>query len=849
MLLTVVMLISVLYIAPYTASATDEEATTFTSGDYTYSLLEDGTAEITKYTGSENDLTIPTALDGNKVTQIGGYSFEKCTSIESLTIPEGITAIGSNAFRYCKNIRTVSFPDGLITISNGGFSFCESLENVVIPDSVTTLGNYAFQSCKAMTSIELPSNIEVLSDFLLTGCENLTSIDIPTSVKEIGQNTFAHCYGLTSVTVPDGVTLINNGAFSYCKNLTSVSLPDTLETVNAFAFSSSTKLMEVTVPNSVSEIGRCAFGYWFDKSIWNDIPLQGFVLKGYSGSVAETYAQESGVTFESISDPNAIKPTGITLSDKEVTVKENKTVTVTANVLPANATDKKVIWSSNDESVATVAAGVIKGLKEGTAIITASTANGCTASVTVTVEKRFVSSTKIFFKNTGNWSSVCAYAWKETTPVVNNKTWPGETMTCIDEENKIYCVELDAGIDYEKIIFNDGGSTNKTGDLLVEGYEMLYDFGTSKWEDYTQTEQGTVNVKYVDEKGTVLISTSIRGDVGAKYTTSAKTIDGYTLKTTPANATGTYTSGTITVTYVYTKNNVDTPLAGTLKANGSTGSVTVAVGSTVELSGGATGGSGNYTYKFLVWNTDTNTWFKLQDYSSNNTVTWKAGSEGNRKFYVDIKDSEGTVVRANVVTVTTTKAVEQPLAITATANSSAVRVGDNVTITAQATGGKGDYTYNYLVCNTDTNAWFRLNTTFTASNAYTWKASSTGNRKFYVEVKDSAGTVVRSAAVGVSVANTTSALSVTGNASAASVNVGDTVKITGTAAGGSGSYTYSFLVWNTETNEWFRFNKVFTTSNTLSWKASSAGTRKFYVEAKDSTGKVVRSTAQTVVTK
>ena len=548
-------------------------------------------------------------------------------------------------------------------------------------------------------------------------------------------------------------------------------------------------------------------------------------------------------------NPNIIKPTGITLSDKEVTVKEKHSVTVTANVLPANATNQKVTWKSSDEGVATVAAGVIKGVSEGTAIITATTFNGCTASVTVTVEPRFVTSTKIFFKNTAGWSTVSAYAWKEGTPVVNNGAWPGESMTCVDEENKIYCIELDAEIDYEKIIFNNGGSSNQTNPIIIEGYEMLYDYSTSKWSDYIQTEQGTVNVKYVDESGNVLASASIKGDVGASYKTSAKTIDGYTLKTTPANATGTYTSGTITVTYVYKKNNVDTPLAGTLKANGSTGSVTASVGSTVELSAGATGGSGSYTYKFLVLNTDTNTWFKLQDYSSNNTVTWKAGSEGNRKFYVDIKDSEGTVVRANVVTVTTTKAVEQPLAITATANSSAVRVGDNVTITAQATGGKGDYTYNYLVCNTDTNAWFRLNTTFTASNAYTWKAISTGNRKFYVEVKDSTGKVVRSKAVAVSVTGATNALSVTGKVSAASVKVGDTVKITGTAAGGSGSYTYSYLVWNTTTNEWFRFNKVFTTSNTYSWKASSAGTRKFYVEVKDSTGKVVRSAAQTVVIK
>lgn len=83
------------------ASAADKEPTPITSGDYQYVVLDDGTAEITKYTGSEASLTIPTELDGIAVTSIGKFSFEKCTSITSLTIPGSLKSIGKNAFRYC----------------------------------------------------------------------------------------------------------------------------------------------------------------------------------------------------------------------------------------------------------------------------------------------------------------------------------------------------------------------------------------------------------------------------------------------------------------------------------------------------------------------------------------------------------------------------------------------------------------------------------------------------------------------------------------------------------------------------------------------------------------------------
>lgn len=67
--------------------------------------------------------------------------------------------------------------------------------------------------------------------------------------------------------------------------------------------------MEVTVPDSVSEIGRCSFGYYFNKKTWNDEPVIGFVLKGYKGSAADTYANGCGVKFESIGDSVLTPPT------------------------------------------------------------------------------------------------------------------------------------------------------------------------------------------------------------------------------------------------------------------------------------------------------------------------------------------------------------------------------------------------------------------------------------------------------------------------------------------------------------------------------------------------------------
>lgn len=80
-----------------------------------------------------------------------------------------------------------------------------------------------------------------------------------------------------------------------------------------------------------------------------------------------------------------VEVTGITLSETSLTLLIDEEKTLTATVTPDNATDKTVTWSSDDESVASVSNGKVKGLAEGSATITAKAGNKtATCSVTVT---------------------------------------------------------------------------------------------------------------------------------------------------------------------------------------------------------------------------------------------------------------------------------------------------------------------------------------------------------------------------------------------------------------------------------------------------------------------------------
>ncbi len=86
-----------------------------------------------------------------------------------------------------------------------------------------------------------------------------------------------------------------------------------------------------------------------------------------------------------------IEGTGVTLSNKELKLIVGESATLIANVLPADATDKSLIWTSSDNSVATVSEeGFVSAIAPGNAVITVTTSNGKTATCRVVVESGII---------------------------------------------------------------------------------------------------------------------------------------------------------------------------------------------------------------------------------------------------------------------------------------------------------------------------------------------------------------------------------------------------------------------------------------------------------------------------
>ena len=178
-----------------------------------------------------------------------------------------------------------------------------------------------------------------------------------------------------------------------------------------------------------------------------------------------------------------------------------------------------------------------------------------------------------------------------------------------------------------------------------------------------------------------------------------------------------------------------------------TGKEAIGAGEKLTLKAQSNVGAG-CTYKFIIFNPATNQWFKLQDFSSNNTITWTAGNDGTRIFYVDVKDAAGNVTRSKALNVKIGTGSADKLTIKTTVSATTTKVGDKLTFTAEGIGGESGYTYKMVVYNRTTKIW-GLVQNFNSNNTITWTAGTEGDREFYIDVKDAAGNVTRSAMMNV----------------------------------------------------------------------------------------------------
>lgn len=252
----------------------------YTSGDYQYMLLEDGTAEIVSYRGTEHDLILPAEIDGYRVTGLrshyGNVGFA-WRSARSITIPDSVVHLPTNPFISCDTLTNIHVsPDHPVLEVRDGILFdkiekrlisCPArlpIEHYSVPSDVCAIGDYAFAGCMSLEHIILPEGLTTIGNSAFRACSHLSGIDLPEGVTSIGDYAFFRC-DLNEINLPEGVISIGERAFFGCGAF-HINLPSSLTSIGPYALGDN-NMWQITIPESVTFIGEWAFSGCFSLEI------------------------------------------------------------------------------------------------------------------------------------------------------------------------------------------------------------------------------------------------------------------------------------------------------------------------------------------------------------------------------------------------------------------------------------------------------------------------------------------------------------------------------------------------------------------------------------------------------
>lgn len=239
---------------PLNAVSVSAAATLQTDGDYTYALLDDGTAQIAKYLGADAQVTVPAKLGGADVSEIGIRAFYDNDEIESVVLSAGVKTIGESAFSGCDMLESIDFGASVATIGKTAFENCRALQTVEIPATVKTIGEQAFKNCPILTDVVLHEGLATLGNRFLSGTA-VSEVYIPTTVTTANES-FAEADLLDSVTFGEGITAIPKDMFEGNNSLRSLTIPATVSTIGNDALCNMGSLETIVIPDNVTELGQ-----------------------------------------------------------------------------------------------------------------------------------------------------------------------------------------------------------------------------------------------------------------------------------------------------------------------------------------------------------------------------------------------------------------------------------------------------------------------------------------------------------------------------------------------------------------------------------------------------------------
>lgn len=170
---------------------------------------------------------------------IGTCAYEGVSEITELRVPEGVRRIGCGAFLRCAALCEASLPRSLCEIGEMAFALT-SLESVSVPDGVELVGVRAFAFNTRLRSVHIGRNVKRIMHGAFLGCQSLENITVDSENDNyyvqngclIEKNTQKLIAATAPYVIADGVKIIGKQAIAFVLNCDTVTIPASVEYID-----------------------------------------------------------------------------------------------------------------------------------------------------------------------------------------------------------------------------------------------------------------------------------------------------------------------------------------------------------------------------------------------------------------------------------------------------------------------------------------------------------------------------------------------------------------------------------------------------------------------------------------
>lgn len=121
----------------------------------------------------------------------GGGAFQNCTALTSVVFEgDNLSKINLNTFNGCSALSSIELPESLEKIEYNAFDDCSALKSIVIPDKVTYIGEGAFEYCTGLQEAYIGDGVTEIAAKAFAECTALKTVVIGKSIQRIGDQAF-----------------------------------------------------------------------------------------------------------------------------------------------------------------------------------------------------------------------------------------------------------------------------------------------------------------------------------------------------------------------------------------------------------------------------------------------------------------------------------------------------------------------------------------------------------------------------------------------------------------------------------------------------------------------------------